>query len=286
MTLAANTDLLVAGVFRTVAQQLTQTGLSGDELRERQHLDPFCKDAFERYVGARPISQTLRTADFPGLGPVDVIVNEPRVLIELRWSYLMPDKVFESVWDAVKLALLGQRHGYDALCVATGASLAAWSASESADLFGTGEINTADMWRRPLLPPRWPNWGKTIGEDLVIGGRGNQPRRAPARIVVHHLVSVPVAADYEIRVVRVAAPGPLVDWPLTEVDVHRPKPSPPPIGDDGSMHLPPRVTQRWIEAVAPALTPDALRPFLQALRVRGWNEAELRERVLPYLPPH
>lgn len=285
MTPAANTDLLVADVFRTVAQQLANTGLGGGDLRERQHLDPFVKDAFERHVGARPISQTLRTADFPGLGPVDVIVNEPRVLIELKWSYLVPDKVFESVWDAIKLPLLGQPHGYDALYVATGASLAAWSASESADLFGTGEIDTAEMWRRPLLPPRWPNWGDTIGEDLVIGAWGNQPRRAPARIGVHHLVSVPVTEDYEIRVARVDAPGPLVDWPRTEVDVHRATPSPPPIGEDGSMRLPPRVTQRWIEAVAPALTPDAEQPFLQALRVRGWNEAELRERVLPYLLP-
>lgn len=72
MRVATDADSVIAGVFSDVAELLTGTGLLGHELRERQHFDPLTKDAFERHTGARPISRTLRTPDFPGVGPVDV----------------------------------------------------------------------------------------------------------------------------------------------------------------------------------------------------------------------
>jgi hypothetical protein len=76
------------------------TGLPEIALRERQHLDPFFKDEIGRRSGRRPVSRMLRSPDFPGLGAVDVVVERPRALIELKWAYGAPAKIFESVWDA------------------------------------------------------------------------------------------------------------------------------------------------------------------------------------------
>jgi hypothetical protein len=190
---------------------MTATGLRGEDLRERLHLDPFTKDECERRSAVRPLARTLRTSDFPGLGPVDVIVAQPRALIELKWAYQSPGKVFESLWDAIKLALLGSMHSYRALYVGTGASRDEWTASESADLFEPGEIDPREGWARPLLPPRGPNYGKTVGEDLVIGAGGNRPLRVHRRIAIRSVARWDVAGDYELRVIGVTGTGPLED---------------------------------------------------------------------------
>src|SRR4051794_33876068 len=100
-------DELLTKVAAAVAQRLGALGLPGHALREREHLDPVSKDVFESLTGARPASRRLAIAGFPGLGPVDVVEGGRRVLVELKWSYRLPGKVFESAWDAVKLALLG-----------------------------------------------------------------------------------------------------------------------------------------------------------------------------------
>jgi hypothetical protein len=191
-------DSFVAAVAEAAADRMTATGLRGEELRERIHLDPFTKDECERRNGVRPHARTLRTADFPGLGPVDLIVAQPRALIELKWAYQSPGKVFESLWDAIKLTLLGTTYSYRALYVGTGASRDEWAASESAALFVPGEIDPREFWARPLLPPRGPNYGRTIGEDLIIGARGNRPLRVHRRIAIRpvpHVMS-PATTSY------------------------------------------------------------------------------------------
>ena len=52
-------------------------------------------------------SRKLSTPDFPGLGAVDVIVAQPRALIELKWSYEMPGTIFESVQPEKNSLALG-----------------------------------------------------------------------------------------------------------------------------------------------------------------------------------
>jgi len=277
-------DDLIFDAFDALVARLTRMDPSGAAIRERQHLDPFFKDELERLVGTRPVAKKLHTPHFPGLGAVDVVVSEPRALIELKWSYLIPDKIFEAVWDAIKLALVGLEHHYTALYVAAGASKSAWAATESADLFRAGQVNTIEMWQRPLVPPRSPNRGKTVGEDLVVGGRGNQPVRVPAELQVQLVRTLGVGENHELRVARIAPHGDFVEWPRIEIPATHPAPKPT-LGADGSFELPRRVTQRWIEAISPALSPDQVAPFLNALRLRGWNEDELQERVFPYLPP-
>jgi hypothetical protein len=277
-------DDYIHAVAEVAAARMTQTGLPGRLLRERTHLDPFMKDESAQRSGARPVSKKLLAPEFPRLGPVDVVIAEPRMLIELKWSYERPGKTFESVWDAIKLVLLGARHGYDALYVATGASRDDWTASESSDLFSSGDVDMLDIWARALTPPRGPNYGATIGEDLLIGGDGNQPLRAHSRLGIRRIAELPVADDFELRIIRVAAAGPIVDWPqLTAPGPLRTKPLCAP-GTVTDVQLPARVTQAWIERTAPCLTAPACAPFLEALRARDWSDAELEVRVLPHMP--
>ena len=175
----AETDGLIAAVADEVARRMTALELPGELLRERQHLDPITKDVFETLTATRPTARTLRTPDFRGLGPVDVVHGAPPLLAELKWSYEPPGKLFESAWDAVKLALLGPAHGVGGLYLMTGASCEEWARSESADLCAGGELDPREFWSRPLVPPRGPNRGATIAEDLLIGARGNRPVRMP-----------------------------------------------------------------------------------------------------------
>jgi hypothetical protein len=274
------TDALVAKVLDAVAMRLTATGIPGIALRERRHLDPFVKDEIERRSGRRPVSRTLRSPDFPGLGAVDVVLERPKALIELKWAYGAPAKIFESVWDATKLALLGAEHGYEALYVVCGASSAEWAASESSALFRQGEVDALGLWQQLLAPPRGPNYGKTVGEDLLIGARGNRPRRAHARLAVRTVADHPVAGDYALRTIGVTGVGSLTPWPeIFGSDERAAAPT-----QLESVELPSRVTQAWIERTAPRLTPAAIAPFLRALRERGWGDSELTTRVRPHLP--
>lgn len=210
---AEKVDTQVGEICSAVADRMTQTGLSGFELRERNHLDPFIKDEIEKRSGARPVSRKYKSDAFHGLGAVDVVAEDPKVMMELKWSYALPGKVFESVWDAIKLALLGPVHGFENLYVATGASRLEWDASESADLFETGDRNPTEMWERNLAPPRGPNNGATVGEDLVIGARGNQPTSGPKLFRVLALGAFEVAQDFELRLARVEGVTRLRDWP-------------------------------------------------------------------------
>ena len=206
-----------------------------------------------------------------------MILTRPRALIELKWAYYTPGKIYESLWDAVKLTLLGRAHSYAALYLGTGASRAEWGASESADLFTGAEVDPREFWERPLRP-RGPNYGKTIGEDLIIGARGNRPRQMHRRIAIRPVATCEVADDFELRMVGIAGIDPVEEW---SPDAAPPGGAPAP--DLESVELPARVTQAWIERTAPRLKPVAIGPFLSDLRVRGWSEDEIEQRVRPHL---
>jgi hypothetical protein len=192
---------------------MTKTGLAGSDLRERKHLDPFMKDAFEAATGIRPVSKRFNSGSFVGLGAVDVVANTPALFMELKWSYERPGKIFESVWDAIKLAVLGPEHDRDRLYIATGASEEEWTNGDCAELFTDGTHGLLDMWRRRLVPKRGPNYGETVGEDLVIGSRGNQPAAGPKTINVRPLDSFGVAREFVLKVVAVTSASELQNWP-------------------------------------------------------------------------
>jgi len=209
----SDTDDLVVECCRQVAARMTATGLRGADLRESRHLDPFLKDAITEATGVRPVSRRLLAPEFTGLGAVDIVCERPPLLMELKWSYDPPGKVFESVWDAVKLAVLGARHGWSHLYLATGASGREWAHGDCVDLFATGVVDLREMWGRPLVPLRSPNRGATVGEDLVIGGRGNQPSAGPAEVSTRALEAFPVASDFTLKLIRVAPAAELLPWP-------------------------------------------------------------------------
>ncbi len=77
---------------------MTATGLAGADLRERKHLDPFIKDALADAVGVRPRLEGFDSPFFSGVGAVDVVSARPKLFMELKWSYQVPGKLFESVW--------------------------------------------------------------------------------------------------------------------------------------------------------------------------------------------
>lgn len=204
-------DELITEAMGMVATRVAALGLSGVDVRERIHLDPFTKDAFVSRQGQRPASRTLRTERFPGIGPVDVVVERPPLLIELKWSYATRDKIFESAWDAVKLAMVGPMHGFGCLYFATGAAPNAWHQTEVSDLFEPGAISPHEMWGRRLDSPG-PNGGATVGQDLIIGARGNRPLGMPEHLDLVPVADLPVS-DYRLQVIRLAGRGRLLDYP-------------------------------------------------------------------------
>jgi hypothetical protein len=210
---SSEVDELVMQTCSRVATLMTETGLAWSRLRERDHLDPFIKDAFEEVTGARPVSRKFNSKHFVGLGAVDVVVDRPPLFMELKWSYELPGKVFESVWDAIKLAVLGPKHDRDHRYVVAGASKEEWDGADCGDLFVTGKVDPLEMWERPLVPKRGPNYGATVGEDLVIGGHGNQPTEGPKSISVDLLETFPVADDSLLKLIRVDRTTDLRDWP-------------------------------------------------------------------------
>jgi hypothetical protein len=166
------------------------------------------------------------------------------------------------------------------LYVTTGASLDEWSTSESADLFLPGRIDPRELWDRPLIPPRGPNYGQTVGDDLVIGARGNRPHRVHSSLAIRSVGAWPVADNFELRVIGVVGQGPLIAWS----GVATPSPRFLELSTLEDVQLPARVTQAWIERTAPRLAVTAIAPFLGPLRHRGWSEDELTARVVPHLP--
>jgi hypothetical protein len=209
-------DSLTSSAFRAALAEIEAEGFLGAEVRERQHLDPAVKRSFERLTRKTASSIRFQTDFFSGLGPVDVVVAEPSILIELKWSYdEKRSKIFESVWDAIKLSILAVERECLAY-VATGASRSAWSNCESADLFSEATVDPCELWSRALAPPG-PNGGVTVGEDLILGSpSGGHPNTSPKRLAISPIDQISYRGDYELRLIRVAGDGPMQPWPESD----------------------------------------------------------------------
>lgn len=60
----------------------------------------------------------------------------------------------------------------------------------------------------------------------------------------------------------------------------RRRPRRPPRGE-----YPPSFTHAWIRQTLPSASPAEAQALLHRVRSRGWSEAEVAERILPYMPP-
>lgn len=210
---AAACDRLVTAAIQEALANIAGQGVAGADVRERGHLDPGVKAVLRETHHLETASMPRGHEHFTGLGSIDVVLDDPPILMELKWSYdEQRSKIFESVWDAVKLSLLAGdtgKHGY----IATGASHTAWASCESADLFETGVIDPQEIWGRPL-DPAGPNYGRTVGEDVILGSKSRgRPLKSPGQLEMTAVVRLPYRDDYELRVARVAGAGPLTDWP-------------------------------------------------------------------------
>ena len=214
--------------------------------------------------------RTLELGAFRGVGGFDVLVDrvpERSVawLAEVKWSYTPRSKIFEAVWDAVKLCLAADGYGVSRCWLITGAPSTQWANTEALALFTGGTVGFRELWTEPLIPPG-PNGGKTSGEDLLAGGRGNRFTRAPGAFSVQSVAREDLRSgreDWSIRAVAVhAAGGWLEDF------------APAPV-------FPRIIRQPWLDANVPGMSDELFAELIDWLRQKRWTERELTARVYP-----
>lgn len=208
--------------------------------------------------------------DFPGVGPLDLgIWREPETSValaaELKWSTNEArDKIFESAWDAVKLAIWHGHASLNGCALITGASKVAWKKTECADLFEGARIEVAELWGRRLYAPG-SNGGNTVGEDCYVGGRENTFIRAPKAIATRALADEEVKRSGErwrIRAASVEPSGPIVRF------------APDP-------EFPTRINQPWLDQHVPSMPEERFARLLDRLKAKRWTPYEIETRVRP-----
>jgi hypothetical protein len=255
-------DELLRDALRAALTDLTDTRPDWTAVREETVRTAIYHELGRRLPGHVRKERKVAIAAFRGAGGSDVIVDRDpgqRVawLAETKWSYATPPKVFESVWDAIKLCLQIDEHQVARGWVITGAPQAAWERAEGAELFAAGSVDTVALWRQPLIPPRGPNNSKTIGEDLVIGGNGNEPTRVPARINIELVDDISLVGR-EPCSVRAVAVTPSDEW----IEDFAPAPK-----------FPSPMTKRWLDATVPLMTDTEFEELLAYLRTKRWTSA-------------
>lgn len=119
-------------------------------------------------------------------------------------------------------------------------------------------------------PAEAPNYGKSIGEDLVIGTQGNQPMTVPGSIRTDVVDNVTLQGDapWTVRVIAVA---PDEDW-LADF-----APAP---------KFPFPLTQAWLAANVPSMDDRSFDEFVSYLRMKRWTHPEIEHRIRPLRHKH
>jgi hypothetical protein len=184
---------------------------------------------------------------------------------EVKWSFPARSKIFEAVWDAVKLCLAAAEHGASRCWLITGAPDAQWSVAESRALFATGTVSFDRLWNEALVPAG-PNGGETVGADLLAGGRGNRFTRAPRAFVVEEISAQELRPGGEAWSVRAVAISPTGGW----IEDFAPAPV-----------FPQSIRQPWLDDNVPGMSDDEFDELIGWLRLKRWTQAELVARVYP-----
>jgi hypothetical protein len=135
------------------------------------------------------------------LGGADLVIRYMpqgeywRYVLELKWSTPAQRKVWEGIWDALKMLAASQLHFVEAAYLVTGASRTEWINTPAAEIFEDG------LWDVRELLSKYPEMWKTL-----VALSGPPPLRLPARFRTT-LVGSQAVNDYVIRAVAVSAPG-------------------------------------------------------------------------------
>lgn len=259
-------DALASACSRLAADQRPPTALREEDLRSAIY-----EELNIRLPGHVRKERKLTLAAFQGVGAIDLIVDadpggKAAWTGETKWSYTSRNKIYEAAWDAIKLVLVSAEWGVGRSFLIVGAPETAWSNSECADLFRTGEVDVRDLWSRPLIPPG-ANGGATVGEDVLEGGHGNFFTRAPEQLSIEAVTEEKLAQKrgepWLIRAAAVAAAG---GW----IEDFAPPPDFPAVID-----------QSWLTANVAGLSSAQFDRLIARLRKKRWTEEELRERVYP-----
>ena len=126
----------------------------------------------------------------PRLGPFDVAVlhadlMKPRLLTEAKWC--REAKLFESLWDLLKLALAVRELGAEGAYLVVGASTSSWQSDPHAALFSPQTWTT-----RQLLTQFEKGWGW-----LLKGNKTARPTQLPAEIKTSETACIPIHLAHE-----------------------------------------------------------------------------------------
>jgi hypothetical protein len=268
-------DAVVADSHLRAALAEVVAAIEGDprplaDMREENLRGALQRSLSSQLPGHVRKEQTLDLPAFRGVGGFDILVDRAPGgavgwLGEVKWAYTTRSKIFEAVWDAVKLCLAADVHGASRCWLITGAPNHQWAATETRQLFIDGTANFRELWTKPLVPPG-SNGGKTIGEDLLAGGRGNRFTRAPSAFTVQTVAVEELRSgseEWAIHAVAVRAAG---EW----LEDFAPAPVFPRI-----------IRQPWLDANVPAMSDELFAQLIAWLRLKRWTDGDLDERVCP-----
>ena len=148
-------------------------------------------------------ARSFRLEDWPGrLMSPEILIRHPteagqRAFVELKWC--REDKMFEVLWDLLKLSLAGSLDGVEATYLIVGAPGRAWSDPgwTCSALLSNDEWSTRDLFSR--YERAW--------SSLLAGNKTARPIRLPAAVGTDLLVALPIhlldIEDWELRAARV-----------------------------------------------------------------------------------
>jgi hypothetical protein len=266
----ATADQVLRDALVEAVEDLSPRSAPWATLREEELRSATFQALSRRLPGRVRKERLVRIKAFRGVGGSDLLIDRvpgQRIawLAETKWSYGQPPKVFEAVWDAIKLCLQMREHRVARGWLIVGAADAAWRIAEGRELFTSSVTDTVALWNQPLQPPRSPNYGKTIGEDLVRGGNGNQPTTVPQAIHTELVAEIPLPGT-EPWTIRAVAVEPDEQW----VADFAPAPK-----------FPSPVTAAWLRDNVARMDEPTFDEFLVYLRAKRWTPAEIADRVLP-----
>jgi hypothetical protein len=216
----ARSLLGAAGELQAAIAEIGATAVTESDMRSAM------RRALQMQLGPRIDPEAKCALPYwPRVGAADLAVrpddpDERRRVLELKWC--RTDKLYESLWDVLKVASARQLPEVGGAYVVVAAPESRWGASPvAAELFDRDHsVAVADVLTR--LKREW-TW-------LLAGVTSARPVRLPEIIAVTPIADAPIhvaeGEDWSIRAIRVAASDTTIDlvagWRPADAFEHRP----------------------------------------------------------------